>query len=170
MVNYQNGKIYKIESMNGDLVYIGSTTKEYLSQRMDTHRMLYKRWKLGNTNKTTSFDVFDAYGVENCSIILLETCPCKSKDELYAREAYYIKSMKCVNRCVPRRSKEDLDAYQLAYTKEHTLQRAIYKKHYNETHKTFISEQQKKWRDANKDAVNASQRERRQLRKQQQTV
>ena len=38
MVNYNNGKIYKIEPLNGEEgdIYIGSTTKEYLSQRMDS--------------------------------------------------------------------------------------------------------------------------------------
>ena len=40
MINYSNGKIYKIEPINGEDgdVYVGSTTKEYLSQWMATHR------------------------------------------------------------------------------------------------------------------------------------
>jgi hypothetical protein len=42
MVNYGNGKIYKIESHLGDKIYIGSTTKQYLSQRMDKHRSEYR--------------------------------------------------------------------------------------------------------------------------------
>lgn len=33
MVNYGKTKIYKIWSPKGDNIYIGSTTKEYLSQR-----------------------------------------------------------------------------------------------------------------------------------------
>ena len=53
MVNYANGKIYKIESIiniediEEPLIYIGSTTKNYLSQRMDEHRSNYKMWKIG---------------------------------------------------------------------------------------------------------------------------
>ena len=42
MVNYSNGKVYKIEPISGGEegdVYIGSTTKRYLSQRMNTHRV-----------------------------------------------------------------------------------------------------------------------------------
>ena len=98
MLNYQNSKIYKIQSHLGDKIYIGSTTKKYLSQRMDVHRCAYKRWKLGKTEqKTSSFEVFDEYGVDNCTIVLLEVCPCDSKDESHAREAYYVKSMVCVN-------------------------------------------------------------------------
>ncbi len=40
MVNYQNGKIYKIVALDGteDEIYIGATAKKYLSQRMQTHR------------------------------------------------------------------------------------------------------------------------------------
>ena len=91
MVNYNNGKIYKIESHCGDKVYIGSTTKEYLSQRMDAHRRGYKQWKNGTTHFLTAFIIFDEYGLENCKIILLEACICNTKDELYAREAHYIK-------------------------------------------------------------------------------
>jgi hypothetical protein len=59
MTDYTKTKIYKIESHLGDKIYIGSTTKEYLSQRMDSHRGNYKVWKDGKINKTTSFELFD---------------------------------------------------------------------------------------------------------------
>ena len=42
--NYANGKIYQIISHAGDKIYIGSTTKRLLSQRMEKHRSSYKRW------------------------------------------------------------------------------------------------------------------------------
>ena len=49
MVNYNNGKIYKIvpicEGADEGDVYIGSTTKEYLSQRMVQHRADYNKWQ-----------------------------------------------------------------------------------------------------------------------------
>jgi len=107
MVNYSNGKIYKIESIAGEgEIYIGSTTKQYLCQRMDEHRRSYRRWKEGKTNKTMSFDIFDNFGVENCQIILLENCPCESKDELTKREAHYIKSLKCVNKNIANRNQK----------------------------------------------------------------
>ena len=76
MVNYTNGKIYKIEAIDavesdGD-IYIGSTTKQYLSQRMNCHRHDYDGWKKGynKVSRMTSFDIFDKYGKENCRIIL----------------------------------------------------------------------------------------------------
>ena len=107
MVNYENGKIYKIESYLGDKIYIGSTTKKYLSQRMDTHRTDYKRWKNGLYNFVTSFTIFEEYGIENCNIVLLELFPCESKDMLHSREAHYIRTLKCVNKCIPNRTKEN---------------------------------------------------------------
>ncbi len=105
MVNYENGKIYKIESHLGDKIYVGSTTKEYLSQRMDSHRYNYRKWKNGKYHNIKSFELFDEYGIENCKIVLLELCSCTCKDELYSREAHYIKTLaKCTNRCIPGRT------------------------------------------------------------------
>ncbi|KAJ1393588.1 hypothetical protein B484DRAFT_304737, partial [Ochromonadaceae sp. CCMP2298] len=90
--------------------YIGSTTEEYLSRRMVAHRSAFKKWKLSKKNYTTVYDIFDKYGVENCSIELLESCPCESIDALHAREAYYIKSLSCVNKNIPGRT--DKEYYQ----------------------------------------------------------
>jgi hypothetical protein len=113
MVNYQNTKIYKIESHLGDKIYIGSTTKEYLSQRMDKHRSGYKRWKDGKYGShVRSYDLFDEYGIENCKIMLIELYPCNISDERSAREGYYIRTMECVNKqIVGRNKKETIRAY-----------------------------------------------------------
>ena len=113
MVNYANGKIYKIvpiDGIDGDGdVYIGSTTKQYLSQRMVCHRKDYVQWKRGNlkVSKVNSFDIFDKHNVDNCRIILLETFPCQSRDELTSREAFYIRSMDCVNKIIPHRTRQE---------------------------------------------------------------
>ncbi len=110
MVNYSNGKIYKIEpncEHEEDEIYIGSTTKEYLSQRMDKHRSSYKYWKEGKCRKTNSFLLFEKYGVANCNIILLEYINAQSKDELTAKEAEYIKNYKCINKLLPFQTNEE---------------------------------------------------------------
>ena len=104
MVNYQNGKIYKIESNLGNKIYIGSTTKQYLSQRMDKHRSNYRCWQVNKKRFLTSVNVFEAYGVENCNIILIEAFPCNSKDELLAREAHYIRTLDCENKVFPKQT------------------------------------------------------------------
>ena len=104
MTNYNNGKIYKIESSLGNMVYYGSTTKQYLSQRMTTHRNHYKYWLKGKSNNVTSYKLFEEYGLENCKIVLVENYPCNSKDELTSREAYFIRNFECVNKHVPNRT------------------------------------------------------------------
>ncbi len=93
MVNYGNGKVYKIVSDETDKIYVGSTTKKYLSQRMDSHRADYKRFKNGQGDNIKSFEILK---YEDAKIILLESFPCKSKDELLAREQYYIELYKDV--------------------------------------------------------------------------
>ena len=101
-IDYSKAKIYRIESINeiNSEVYIGSTTKTYLSQRFSNHKALYKRWKNGKTNYTASFNVFEKYGVDSCQIVLIEAYPCTTIEELHRREGYFIKHIKCVNKNV----------------------------------------------------------------------
>jgi adenylate kinase family enzyme len=111
MVNYNNGKIYKIEPIvdhEEDEIYIGSTTKQYLSQRMDSHRNDYRFVQSGKrTSKCSACILFDKYKIENCQIVLLETVQANSKDELLARERFYIQQMKCINKIVPGRTDKE---------------------------------------------------------------
>ena len=104
MVNNSNSKIYiihpTIEYDEGD-VYVGSTTKEYLSQRMQQHRTEYKRFKYGNPNGYfTVFGLFEKYGINNCDIFLVENVNANSKNELHAREGLHIRNIKCVNKLI----------------------------------------------------------------------
>ena len=107
--DYSKGKIYKIEALNGepDDIYIGSTTKDFLSQRMTKHKYDYKRWLIQKFCRVTSFTLFEKYGAKNCIIVLLENVNAKTLDELKAREAHYIKTMKCVNKMIPLRTKKE---------------------------------------------------------------
>ena len=57
MVNYKNGKIYKIIDLTNDNFYIGSTTKKYLSQRLEKHRTNYKCYLEGKTNYVSSYEI-----------------------------------------------------------------------------------------------------------------
>ena len=141
---YEISKIYKIESHLGDKIYIGSTCQPYLSKRLEGHRTSYKRWKNGKTiNKVNIFDIFDEYGVENCKIILLESCCLKSIDELRAREAYHIKSNTCVNRMIPNRTAKEW----YCDNRDEILKK---KKEYQEQHKEKYKEYGRKYREANK--------------------
>jgi len=134
--NYNNGKVYKIESHLGDKVYYGSTTKKLLSQRMTKHRGDYKGWLKGKCHLVTSYYLFEEYGLENCKIILVESCPCETKDELKARESYYIRNFDCVNKYIPGRTNKE-------YRTDNKSKKAEHDRQYYEDNKSKISEQRK---------------------------
>ncbi len=146
MVNYNNGKIYKIEDVGGNMCYVGSTTKDFLSKRMVNHRASYTSWKANKSLKVMVYDIFEAYGVENCRIVLIELFPCLTKDELGKREAHYIKLMDCVNRNIPCRTRKE---YQL----DNNDDIKIWKKQYYEDNKVEILEQYSEYYKAHKDAI-----------------
>ena len=79
-------------------VYVGSTTKPFLCQRLTAHRRDYNKYCNGGGNYVTSFEIIDG---GNYGIYLLEACPCQSKDELRQRERHFVESMECVKRMCP---------------------------------------------------------------------
>jgi hypothetical protein len=83
MERYQNGKIYNIVCNITGKVYIGSTCKKLLSQRLAGHVSDFKGWKDGKRHNITSFQILEGgdYYIE-----LLELVPCNSKDELLIKE------------------------------------------------------------------------------------
>ena len=106
MPDYSQGKIYKIEPLvehPEEDVYIGSTVQKYLCDRMGKHRADYKN----QTNYVSSFKLFQKYGVDNCNIYLLENVDAKDKNELNSREGYFIRTLPCVNKNIPGRSKKE---------------------------------------------------------------
>lgn len=158
MVNYGNGKIYKIQRIGGNSkIYVGSTTKQYLSQRMDTHRHHYKEYQAGKRHLTTSFLLFDEYGIENCEIVLLETVNCNSKDELLMREKHFYQTIDCVNKNSPFRSNDEIKQYQDEYNKDYYIsnKEKIKQnvKNYADNNKDKIKEKTRKYRETNKDKI-----------------
>jgi len=131
--DYSKGKIYMIRSKDEDCVpYVGSTTKQYLSQRMVKHRNSFELYKNKKANYTSVFELFEKYGVENCYIELLESCPCKISEELLKKEREWFDKLNCVNIVRPMRTEEE-------------------KKEKIKTHNN--SEWMKKWREDNKEEL-----------------
>lgn len=106
MVNYKNGKVYKIVCNESGLCYVGSTCEKYLSTRLSKHKSDYKKYLHDDTNHyyVTSYEVLK---LNNFDIILIEKYPCESKEELYARERFYIETTECVNKYVPCRTSQE---------------------------------------------------------------
>jgi hypothetical protein len=183
-INYKNGKIYKIEPIvdhdEGD-IYIGSTTKQYLCQRMIAHKRHYETYKKGILkNKVSAIQLFDKYGFNNCNIILLELVEANSKDELLIREAYFIKTLKCVNKYIPIRTKEEKPIIRKQYyedNKDEALKKdKIYRDSHKEQKKEWYKEnndlillKKKQYYEENKERIQQRRKELRQLKKQQKT-
>ena len=133
MVNYQLGKIYKITDVGRTKMYIGSTTKDYVSKRMVEHRNAYYYFKAGSKKghrKISVFELFDEFGIENCIIELIETCPCNNRDELHRREGELIKASECVNKNIAGRTLQEY--YEENKDKINEKRRAYIAEHYEE--------------------------------------
>ncbi len=162
MTKYNNSKIYKIEPLcdhDEYDIYIGSTTRNYLSERMTHHRYDYKKWKDGQTRKSTLYDLFDKFGLENCKMILLENVNCDSLDQLHAKEAEYIKSNKCINKVIPGRTikeycndnKEIITEKRKIYVSKNKDAIQEKQKIYRENNIERIKERDKQYKDAHKE-------------------
>ena len=160
MPDYQKAKIYKIWDNAYTKCYIGSTCED-LSKRMTKHRNCYKRYLNGTYNYTTSFALFEEFGVENCKVELLELYPCNIKSEIEAREGYYIRNNDCIDKIMLNRTPKEYNNDNEEYI---ALQTKIYreknreqinnkaKKHYQENKQTVL-ERCKKYRDDNKTEI-----------------
>jgi hypothetical protein len=123
---YENGKIYKLISDEMKEIYIGSTCLS-LAKRMYHHRGDYKQYKLGKRGYITSFELFELGFVD---IVLIENYSCNSKEELHARERYWIEKNKnkCVNKLIPNRTHKE-------YLTVHREKILKYNKTYNDSRK-----------------------------------
>ena len=134
MPDYQNGKIYKIISHNSDQdIYVGSTT-QMLCKRLTGHVTNFKK------NGPVSSKNVLRHG--NYQILLIENYPCNTKEELTAREAYYVRQFNCVNKNVPGRTREE-------WYEDNKDKIAKY----YEDNKDKIAERQKKYYEDNKDKI-----------------
>lgn len=125
MNRYENGMIYMIESPSAGLCYYGSTCMP-LAKRLYNHRKDYERYRNGTYHFVTSFKVLD---YDDHKIILVEEVKCESKQQLIAREAYYIRNHECVNKYIPDRTKKEYEADNKEKIKERMKQ---YREHNKE--------------------------------------
>jgi hypothetical protein len=131
MVNYSNGKNYKIICNITNECYIGSTCEPILARRLAGHVANYKSYLKGKGNNVTSFKII-ANG--NYNIVLIELFPCDTKDELYSRESHYTQTVQCVNKIKNQGLNNALG--KMEYIKQ-------YSKQYNVDNKEHIREQKK---------------------------
>jgi len=122
MPDYENAKIYKLWSPEGDDIYIGSTTQK-LCVRKAKH-------KNANHNCTSKI-LYEKY--TDIRIELLECFPCDNKEELTKKEGEYIRNNNCVNKFIAGRTKKEWREKNKEKIKD-------YYKEYRENNKSKIKE------------------------------
>jgi len=92
------GRVYKIiTNCSDEKIYIGSTQQE-CERRWQEHTCHYKLWKNGKTNYTSSFDLFEKYGIDNCRIVLIKQYEVVDEKHLRVYEQLYINKFKPINK------------------------------------------------------------------------
>lgn len=141
MDRYSRAKIYRL--VGGGKTYYGSTCLA-LSRRMAQHRKDYKQWLSGKQRFVSSFHILPE---TDCQIVLVEEFPCENKEQLGARERYWIENNECVNMIVPTRTR-----------KEHYEDTKDTIKKYYQSNKAKKQEQYKAYYEANKDKISERRR------------
>jgi len=100
-MDYKNGKIYKLVSDFTEKIYIGSTCSP-LSKRHYQHIKAFNTGK----NRCTSVELLK---LGKTRIELIEDFACERKEQLYAREGYFIKLNKdiCANKVIEGRTRNE---------------------------------------------------------------
>ena len=138
MTDYTKGKIYKLVSTKSPDVYIGSCFID-LCKRLSVHK--------GKDSKCSSKKMFVDDAI--ITICLIEAYPCNSKNELKARELFYITNTPCINKNKPFvcELKCTDDGYYKAYYEENKDKFKEYGDKYREENKDKLKE----YREENKD-------------------
>ena len=161
---YQNGKIYKIWSLETDEIYVGSTCCQ-LYKRMSKHR---EALTMSTKNHRKLYVEMNRLGKESFSIELIENYPCKTIEELRRREGFWIRELKAtLNIQVAGRTAKDyrdehkhkIKEYLKQYRIDHHTELTRKEKEYREEHKENIKILKKQYYQTNKEAVQAHQKE-----------
>ena len=139
MPDYQNSKIYKLVSNKTSDIYIGSCLMR-LSTRLCNHKNI--------ANTTVSKKLFINEAI--ITIVLIENFPCNNKNELKARELYYITTNNCINVNKPFVCEIPFSNIK-AWNKE-------YQKEYYAINAEHLKSKAKEYQQANPDKHNSNQK------------
>ncbi len=134
MNKYNNSKIYKIASHLGDKIYIGSTYRT-IEERFKDHQSKYSFYNI-ETHITSSI-LFDKYGINNCTVELLEQVNVDTRSELLQIEAEHIKAnrINCVNKNLPFLCNEERVKNYKQYRKNNKYNIRCYQEEYRNKHR-----------------------------------
>ena len=152
MVNYKNGKIYKIVNDNTDDIYVGSTTIQ-LSHRFQAHKNKAEKVP---TRKLYKF-INDNDGFDNFRIILIENFACNNREELLQREQYYkdllkpsLNTYNCYGTDEDKRAEYIKQHNKDYYEKNNDKEKKRHKEYYEKNNDKLL-QQKKEYYQKNKD-------------------
>lgn len=136
-MNYNQGKIYKIVCNNTNKIYIGSTIKKWLCDRLSGHTFKYR-----NLKEKCERGVFSIIEGGNYKIELIENFSCNNKKELLTREREIIEEYKLsynvVNEINPITTKEEHTKRSLEWLKNNPeKKKAIHNKSYEKNKEKY---------------------------------
>lgn len=143
------GRVYKITSIMGDEVYIGGTIQA-LNRRYTGHKSGYASYINGKSKFVASYILFDKYGIDNCSIELIEEIP---YENLKIRETYYIDSISNINRIRSYVTYDDLRKHNREYREKHNEEISIKAKERYKDNRDEILLQKKEYHQTNKENI-----------------
>ena len=140
---YQNGKIYKLWSLETDEIYVGSTCCP-LHKRMFKHRQSFR---FGTRSHYKLYREMERLGETSFRIELIEDYPCDSRDELLKREGYWIRELKAtLNMVMAGRSKKE-------YYLEHIDEVKEYKRNWQEENKDRLKQKHSEYYQKHKQEI-----------------
>ena len=138
-MDYKNGKIYQILHKVNDEVYVGSTTQS-LCKRLSSHKLNSK------VRDSNIYKLICEIGEDNIYIELIETYPCNSREELNAREGYYIRERGTQNQIIAGRTKQQ-------WREENQEKIQTFNKQRYDNKKEHILKVQKQYYESNKEEI-----------------
>jgi hypothetical protein len=156
MVDYKNGKVYKLVCNVTGLVYVGSTTQA-LSVRKAGHVRDFKDWRHGKRGCITACKIIEN---GNHNIVLLEEVQCENKEQLHRKEREWIERLQCVNKHIPTRTKAE-------YRQTNRERIAEKRKEHYRANKDMIAEKKKEYYRANKEKIAENMKQYRQANREQ---
>jgi hypothetical protein len=134
MPDYQNAKIYKLWSPEGDDIYVGSTAQP-LYARLSAHK---------RKMKYSSKILFEKY--DDVRIELIEYFPCDNKEQLNKKEGEYIRKLDCVNRNIAGRTMKEYNQDKKEHHQKWYHDNKQYKLDYQKEYSKNNKEKIKEWR------------------------
>ena len=141
MPDYSRGKVYAIICRKTERRYIGSTCEPTLARRLSGHVTSFNYYMEGKGNYFSSFEIIkdnDYY------IVLLESYPCNSKDELRMCEQKHINLNENINMMKAYQTTEESKEYRKQQNIKNTDKR---KKHYEANREELIEKTKIKYQN-----------------------